>query len=117
MLFWDACYFKNGSHYAPGDTDWTDSFLPNDEGIHKKLASSAEDTYIFVHQNIDPAIRADHRIFNADKVFAIINESGIVKTVFQGHYHPGCHSEYSGVNYITLPAMCEGENAFWTYDI
>ena len=117
LLFWDACYFKNGSHYAPGDTDWTDSFLPNDEGIQKKLASSAEDTYIFVHQNIDPAIRADHRIFNADKVFAIINESGIVKAVFQGHYHSGCHSEYSGVNYITLPAMCEGENAFWTYDI
>lgn len=117
LLFWDACYFKNGAHYMPGDTDWTDCFLPDDEKIRTRLSASAQDTYIFIHQNIDPAIKANHRIFNADRVFDLIRESGVVKAVFQGHYHHGYRSEYDGIQYITLSAMCENENAFWVYDI
>ena len=115
LLFLDACYFKNGKRYAPGDTDWTDCYLPDVEKLQKKLLGITEETYIFIHQSIDPAIRADHRLFNADEVFDLINKR--VKIVFQGHYHPGCRSEYDGVKYITLPAMCEGENAFWIYDL
>ena len=42
-------------------------------------------------------------------MFTIVRESGAVKAVYQGHFHPGCRSEYDGVSYITLPAMCEGE--------
>ena len=117
FLFLDACYFKNGKHYAPGDTDWRDCCLPNIESLHSNLLGITEDTYIFIHQNIDPSVSSDHRLFNADKVFSLINESDVVKIVFQGHYHPGCYSEYNGVKYITLPAMCESENAFWIYDI
>lgn len=118
LLFLDACYFKNGRRYAPGDSDWTDAFLPNAEKLRGILAEpAAGDTYIFIHQNIDPAVRADHRIFNAHEIFTLINESGKVKAVFQGHYHPGCNSEYNSVKYITLPAMCENENAFWVYEI
>jgi manganese-dependent ADP-ribose/CDP-alcohol diphosphatase len=44
--------------------------------------------------------------------------SGKVKTVFQGHYHPGHENELNGIRYITLPAMCEGEeNRFAVYEI
>lgn len=117
LLFLDACYFKTGVHYAPGDSGWDDCFLPDDEKLRARLSDSDEDTYIFIHQNIDTAIRADHRIFNSERVFNIINESGVVKTVFQGHYHPGASAEYNGVKYVTLPAMCECENAFWTFEI
>ena len=117
LLFLDACYFKNGCHYSPGDTDWTDCFLPNENILKDKLSGITEDTYIFIHQNIDPAVAHDHRLFNADKIFRFINKSKAVKCVFQGHYHPGCDSEYNGVRYLTLPAMCEKENAFSVYDI
>ena len=117
LLFLDACYFRSGKHYAPGDTDWTDCFLPDEDGIKAKLEATTDDTYIFIHQNIDPAVLANHRIFNADKIFSMINESRTVKCVFQGHYHPGHSSEYNGVCYVTLPAMCENENAFWVYEI
>lgn len=116
LLFLDACYFKSGRHYKPGDSDWTDSFFPYEEELCKKLTVGV-DTYIFVHQNIDPQIRADHRIFNADRLIEIINKSGTVKAVFQGHYHPGHTSEHGGIKYITLPAMCENENAFWCFNI
>ena len=117
LIFLDACYFKSGRHYSPGDTDWTDCFLPDENQFKAKIDSITEDTYIFIHQNIDPAVKANHRIFNADKIFSFINESKVVKCVFQGHYHPGCDSEYNGVRYITLPAMCENENAVRVYEL
>lgn len=116
LLFLDACYFKSGRHYSPGDTDWTDCFLPDENNLKSKLEGITEDTYIFIHQNIDPAVMRNHRIYNADTVFRLINESKVVKCVFQGHYHPGCESEYYGVRYITLPAMCSNENAFRVYE-
>lgn len=117
LIFLDACFFKNGRHYAPGDSDWKDTFLPNEEALRRKLSEIPGSAHIFIHQNIDPGIREDHRIANWDRVFEIINQSGVVKTVFQGHYHPGFRSEHSGVQYITLPAMCEHEQAFWVFDI
>ena len=39
-----------------------------------------------------------------------------MKTVFQGHYHPGLSSRYGDVAYVTLPAVCENENAFFVFD-
>lgn len=117
LLFLDACYFRNGQHYGPGGGDWTDTFYPDAEGLLSKLKESDEDTYVFVHQNIDPAVDHNHRIANADTLFAHINHSRTVKAVFQGHYHPGYRSEYHGVRYVTLPAMCENENAFFVFDI
>ena len=76
-----------------------------------------EDVYISVHQNIDPEIRSDHRIFIADNLFTLINENSVVKAVFQGHYHPGYRSKHDSIKYVTLPAMCENENAFWIFDL
>ena len=117
LLFLDACHFKDGRHYSPGDRDWTDCFLPDENGLREKLSSTTQDTFIFLHQNIDPSVKANHRLYNADRIFSIIRESGAVKAVFQGHYHPGCNSEYNGVSYVTVPAMCEGEERFFVYDI
>ena len=116
LLFLDTCYFKDGRHYAPGDSDWTDCFLPDAESLRARLAQRG-DTYLFLHQNIDPAVMENHRLGNADHVFSVIRESGRVKAVFQGHFHPGCRSEYDGISYITLPAMCESEDAYFVMEI
>ena len=117
LLFLDGCYFKSGKHYAPGDKNWKDTFLPNQEALEEKLSSLTGDTYIFIHQNIDPAIRSDHRLFNADQVFEIIQRSTTVKAVFQGHYHKGMSSQYDGIRYITPKAVCENEKAYFCFEI
>ena len=103
--------------YAPGDSDWRNTFLPNEGGLKEKLARAEGDVYIFIHQSIDPRIRADHRIANAERVIEMIRESRAVRKVFQGHYHPGMHSVHDGVEYITLPAMCENEAAYFIYEL
>ena len=117
LVFLDACYFKSGVHYAPGDSDWKDTYYPFSAALGEALSVLSAPVYIFLHQNIDPVIREDHRLANGDEIFRIIEESGNVRAVFQGHYHPGQESVHNGVRYITLPAMCESEAAYWVFEL
>lgn len=117
LIFIDACYFKNGKHYKPGDSDWTDTFYPNASEFRQYLLTLSGDTFIFMHQNIDPAIHVSHRLFNTGELFDMIDRSKKVRAVYQGHYHPGQRSEYNGIQYIAFPAMCENENAYYVIDL
>ena len=118
LLFLDACYLHTGEHYSPRIfCDWTDTFNPHTEQLRETLAALTGNTYVFMHQNIDPNVRADHRLSNDEEIRRILEESGKVRAVYQGHYHPGCRSEHHGICYITLPAMCENEDAFETAEL
>ena len=117
LLFLDTCFFKNGTHYAPGDSDWTDTFLPDPAALRDLLDGIHGKTCVFLHQNTDLSVREDHRLYNAAEVAGIIENSGKVHTVFQGHYHPGQTSRHNGVAYITLPAMCEAEKRYYIYEL
>lgn len=106
LLFLDTNYTAEGVRYTPHGFHWDDVSLPDPDGLRRTLAACDGDVYLFMHQNIDPAIAAaDHRLANADAVCAILEESGKVKAVYQGHYHWGNRSQRGGVEYITLPAM------------
>lgn len=117
LLFLDTCYFKSGRHYEPGDSDWTDTCLPDPSALKKQLRESGGDAYIFMHQNIDPDVKENHRLSNDREVRKILEKSGIVKEVYQGHYHPGIISEHNGIRYTTFPAMCENDNARFIIEI
>lgn len=117
LLFLDTCYFKSGAHYAPGDSDWTDCYYPDVKRLEEQLAQISGDTYIFMHHNTDIAIREDHRLSNAEELMACINRSGVVKAVYQGHYHGGHTSEYNKIPYVTLPAMCQVDDGYFVIEI
>ena len=116
LLFADTCYFKNGKHYTPAGGDWTDCFLPEEGAFLAGLSESDMPAAVFLHHNIDPAVPEDHRLYNADALFRGIGGSNRVKAVFQGHYHPGMRSVYGDIPYVTLPAVCENENAYFVVD-
>ena len=117
LIFCDACYFADGTSYAPGDTDWTDTFFPHTKELIDELEAAQGDVYIFMHQNIDPNISEDHRLGNDAEVRKILEASGKVRAVYQGHYHPGCVSEVNGICYTALPAMCENEKSYTVIEI
>ena len=116
LFFPDSCYFRNGERYTPAGGDWTDCFLPEETAFLNALSECETPAAVFLHHNIDPAVPEDHRLFNAASLFRGIGGSTKVKTVFQGHYHPGMRSRYGDVRYVTLPAVCENKNAFFVLD-
>lgn len=117
LIFIDACYFSDGRRYAPGDSDWTDTYFPFAAELERKLTGLEGDVWVFMHQNIDPNIPEDHRLSNAGEVRRILEESGKTRGVFQGHYHPGKNSQVNGIRYTALPAMCENDGAYFVVDI
>ena len=117
LLFLDACYFRDGTPYAPGHSDWRNTFLPCEDALDAALRAATGDVHLFLHQNVDPAVREDHRVANAQRIRAICEAHGNVRTVFQGHYHPGARSEHNGIRYVTLPAMCESDGAYETVEV
>lgn len=117
LLFLDACYFKNGNHYLPGDTDWKDTFYPHIEVLKTQIDEATGIVYLFMHKNVDPNVREDHRLYNFHEINRILQESKKVKAVYQGHYHLGMESKHGNMEYFTFPAMCENEDAYYVLNI
>ena len=117
FLFLDACYFENGIHYGPGPSDWKNTYYPHCGRLKEALDRAEGEVYVFLHQNLDPEINDAHRVNNAPQIRQILEESGKVKTVYQGHYHKGNRCLHKGIRYVTFPAMCENENARFAEEI
>ena len=117
LIFLDTCFFTNGKHYMPGDSDWTNAFLPDAENFKKRISITDKPIFIFTHHNIEITAEENHRINNAYKINEILKENKNIKTVFQGHFHPGTKSVSNGIEFITFPAMCENEGAYFIEEI
>ncbi|MDF2686563.1 MAG: metallophosphoesterase [Clostridia bacterium] len=111
----DANYSRDGLSYRKGGNDWTDSFIPGEqlEWLKTVLNDANKKVYVFIHQCLNLCGGISHMISNADEIRKILEESGKVRAVYQGHYHKGDYRVINGIEYITLKAMCEGvENSF-----
>ena len=109
----DANYRSDMRRFDVAGVMWKDTNLPQEQldFLRRELASSPLPCVVLSHENLDPYIpRTDHIVKNAHEVREIINESGKVVAVLQGHYHKGADNIVDGIRYLTLPAMCEGEN-------
>ena len=103
----------DGVIYKKDALDWTNAYLPDDQMklLEETLADKeTKNACIFLHQNLDPNAESHHIIRNAAEIRRILRNSGKVRAVYQGHYHPGTENTVDGIPYVTLPAMCEGEN-------
>lgn len=112
LLFLDACHFHTGIHYAPGDSDWTDTFYPYTYELRQTLSDMTGNVFVFLHQNIDPLIPENHLLSNHGEIRRILEDSGKVRAVYQGHYHPGHETVCRSILYHTLPAACENQQAW-----
>ena len=62
-----------------------------------------------VHQRLDDI--KQYAVKNAADVRKVLEQSGKVRTVFQGHSHKNDYQEIAGIHYCTLVAMVEGSGA------
>jgi len=107
----DANYRGDGAEYDHGNFDWTDANIPQQQltWLSKDLARARGPVIVFVHQFLAGA--GSHRIKNAEEVRSILESSGKVAAVFQGHKHDGDYSEIESIHYYTLKAVVEGSGS------
>lgn len=115
----DGNYRSDFRHFEEAGIVWTDANLTPDQlaWLKTTLEGSAEPCVILVHETIND-VEEHHVLRDAEAARKILTESGKVSLVIQGHYHHGHEETLDGIRYLTLPAMCEGEeNRFFTLDI
>ena len=110
----DANYTADGKEYDHGNFDWKDAHIPAEQlkWLKKDLKEHKMPTIVFVHQQLDAAaFNESHKIYcpnNAEEVRKIIEDSGNVIGVFQGHFHEGSLNTINQIYYYTLKAVIEG---------
>jgi predicted phosphodiesterase len=104
----DANYKSDGSDYDHGNFDWTDANIPPAElqWLKRDLAASYEVVIVLIHQLLDGS--GSYYVKNAAEVRQVLEQSGKVLAVFQGHHHDGGYSRIRGIHYYTLKAVVEG---------
>ena len=104
----DASHKSDGSDYDHGNFDWSDSNIdaPQLDWLATTLAASAEPAIVFVHQQLDGS--GAYYVKNAAQVREVLEKSGKVIAVLQGHRHEGGFSTINGIPYFTFKGLIEG---------
>lgn len=103
----DANFTADGSAYDHGRFDWGDSNVPASElaWLGEQLSGTAR-AIVFVHQQLDGT--GAYYVKNAAAVREVLERSGKVLAVFQGHRHEGGYSKINGIHYYTLKGLIDG---------
>ena len=111
LVILDACYNKDMAPYGRDNFKWDDANIPPAEleWLKKDLAGTDKTTVVFAHQRLDQELTSSHAVRQSPEVRKILEESGKVKAVFQGHSHENDLQTVNGIPYCTLKAMVEGE--------
>lgn len=104
----DACFRGDGQPYGRKNANWTDAFVPPDEvaWLKEDLAATDRPVIVFIHQRLD--VSNHYAPKNAAEVRGVLEQSGNVAAVFQGHSHHNDYKDINGIHYCTLAAMIEG---------
>lgn len=104
----DACFRTDGVAYQRKNFDWTDANIPAAQldWLRDDLAKVTGPVIIFAHQRLDD--HGKHSLRNAGEVRGVLEASGKVLAVFQGHSHKNDYQQIGGIHYCTLVAMIEG---------
>lgn len=105
----DANFRQDGTPYHKGNFDWKDTAIPDDQlrWLKADLSQTDKPALVFVHQLLDPGQTEEHRVKNASAVREVLEASGNVLAVFQGHQHSGGYNRVNGIHYYTIKAVVE----------
>jgi alkaline phosphatase len=107
----DSCFRSDSTPYSRKNFNWQDSNVPKEElsWIETQLSKASGPVIVLAHQRLD-ADKA-HAVQNASEVRSLLEKSGKVLAVFQGHSHKNDYQQIAGIHYTTLVAMVEGSGA------
>ncbi|MFG0242814.1 MAG: metallophosphoesterase family protein [Phycisphaerales bacterium JB054] len=104
----DACFTSDGTPYARRNFHWTDANIPAHElaWLKADLDATNSPTLVLTHQRLDG--EGNTTIRNAPAVREVLQRSGKVLGVLQGHHHENSLSVLEGIPYLVMRAVVEG---------
>lgn len=104
----DSCFREDGTPYGRRNFKWTDANVPPKEldWLKADLKANEKPVIVFAHQRLD--VGNHHGVKNNAEIRKILESSGDVLAVFQGHSHQNDIKQIGGIHYCTLVAMIEG---------
>jgi predicted phosphodiesterase len=104
----DSCFTSKGDPYGRRNFEWTDANIPAAEleWLKNDLKDTSKKTIVFAHQRLD--VSDHYGVKNGAQIRQVLEQSGKVLAVFQGHSHENDYADIGGIHYCTLVAMIEG---------
>lgn len=117
LIFLDANYTEDQEEhfFGKGDMDWTDISVPDFEvkWLTERLKSNTLPKLVFLHHPLyELWISGEKRSYqmhphNAKELRMLLEESGNVWAVFNGHFHGGMIHKIEGILYYNIKAMSD----------
>jgi predicted phosphodiesterase len=119
----DGNFTKEGKEYDHGNFSWDDTMIPEIElnWLKDDLITNKLPVVVFVHQMLDDSKNVKQAVQNAAQVRQILEQSGKVLCVFQGHVHEERYNLINGIHYYSVNAVVDGDgpenNAYMIVDV
>jgi predicted phosphodiesterase len=109
----DGDFTKEGKAYDHGNFSWDDSFIPESQinWLKDVLKENNLPIVVFVHQMLGNWRDVKLEIQNAAAVRQILEQSGKVLCVFQGHVHEESYNLINGIHYYSVNAVVDGNGS------
>ncbi len=109
VVILDACFNKDGASYGRKNFRWGDANVPRAEmeWLRADLRQTEHKTIVCIHQCLD--LFPPYAVQNCNAVRSVLEESGKVLGVLQGHFHWGNYGNIHGIHYCTIQAIVEGQ--------
>lgn len=106
----DACFTAQMEPYGRNNFVWHDSNLPPAQigWLEEDLKRTKFPVVVMIHQRLDLDRPNKYAVKQSDKVREILEKSGKVRLVLQGHSHKNELTKVKDIPYATLAAMVEG---------
>ena len=104
----DACFNRDGAAYGRRNFKWGDANIPpaEMEWLRADLRQTEYKMIVCVHQCLD--LIPPYAVQNCNVVRSVLEKSGKVIGVLQGHFHWGNYWAIRGIHYCTIQAIVEG---------
>jgi endonuclease V-like protein UPF0215 family len=77
--------------------------------LKEDLKSTNLPVIVFIHQMLDDSKNVKQAVQNASEVRQILEQSGNVIVVFQGHVHEERYNRINGIHYYSVNAVVDGD--------
>ncbi|MGE5448371.1 MAG: metallophosphoesterase [Bacteroidales bacterium] len=107
----DGNFTREGTAYDHGNFTWDNTRIPEAElnWLKEDLKANELPAIVFIHQMLDDSKSKEQSVHNAAEVRQVLEQSGKVICVFQGHVHEERYSLINNIHYYSMMAVVDNE--------